>query len=52
MAATLLIDDRCRFDVVVDAPSAAWRPVGHGFRLLPHETDTDGMTLLRYRRRA
>ena len=29
-----------------------WRAFGHGFRVLPHEHDTDGMTLIRYRRRS
>ena len=29
-----------------------WDDFGHGFRLAPHLTDTDGMVLVRYRRRA
>lgn len=29
-----------------------WQPFGHGWRVLPHEADTDGMVLIRYRRRA
>jgi 16S rRNA (cytosine967-C5)-methyltransferase len=33
-------------------PSAPWRPYGAGARLLPQDADTDGMTLLRYRRPA
>lgn len=32
-------------------PVGAWRPFGHGWRLLPHDHGTDGMVLLRYRRR-
>lgn len=28
----------------------SWRPFGHGWRILPHDTGTDGMVLLRYRR--
>ena len=31
-------------------PEGEWRPYGHGWRVLPHDADTDGMTLLRYRR--
>lgn len=27
-----------------------WKVFGHGWRVLPHEADTDGMILLRYRR--
>ena len=27
-----------------------WDDYGHGFRLAPHRTDTDGMVLVRYRR--
>lgn len=26
-----------------------WRPFGHGWRVLPHDADTDGMVLVRYR---
>ncbi|MDA0371506.1 MAG: hypothetical protein O3C62_07680 [Actinomycetota bacterium] len=29
-----------------------WDEFGHGFRLAPHRTDTDGMVLVRYRRRS
>lgn len=29
-----------------------WDAFGHGFRLAPHRTDTDGMVLVRYRRRS
>jgi 16S rRNA (cytosine967-C5)-methyltransferase len=40
------------FDVVAEAPSRGpWQAVAQGFRLLPHLTDTDGMTIVRYRRR-
>jgi 16S rRNA (cytosine967-C5)-methyltransferase len=27
-----------------------WRPFGQGWRVLPHDADTDGMVLVRYRR--
>lgn len=30
----------------------SWRPYGTGWRVLPHEADTDGMVLIRYRRSA
>jgi 16S rRNA (cytosine967-C5)-methyltransferase len=33
-------------------PAAPWRPYGAGARLLPQDADTDGMTVLRYRRPA
>ena len=41
------------FDAVTEAPSgdAPWTPWQQGFRLLPQDADTDGMVLLRYRRR-
>jgi 16S rRNA (cytosine967-C5)-methyltransferase len=29
-----------------------WRRFGHGWRVLPHDADTDGMVLIRYRRSA
>jgi len=38
---------------VVDGRQPAlgtWTPYGHGWRVLPHEADTDGMVLIRYRR--
>ena len=38
------------FEPIVDAPSPDWRPYGHGWRILPHDHDTDGMALIRYRR--
>lgn len=31
-------------------PQGEWRPYGHGWRVLPHDAGTDGMTLVRYRR--
>jgi 16S rRNA (cytosine967-C5)-methyltransferase len=34
----------------LDPPPAPWRPYGRGARLLPHDADTDGMIVLRYRR--
>jgi 16S rRNA (cytosine967-C5)-methyltransferase len=34
----------------LDRPSAPWRPCGSGARILPQDADTDGMTVLRYRR--
>lgn len=41
------------FDVdAAPPPIGAWRPYGHGWRVLPHDADTDGMVLVRYRRRA
>jgi 16S rRNA (cytosine967-C5)-methyltransferase len=33
-------------------PSRNWRPYGSGARVLPHDHDTDGMTIVRYRRPA
>lgn len=38
------------FAVVTDPPPGVWRPYGHGWRVLPHDDDTDGMVLVRYRR--
>lgn len=32
-------------------PIGSWRPFGPGWRVLPHDADTDGMALVRYRRR-
>jgi 16S rRNA (cytosine967-C5)-methyltransferase len=40
------------FEVIREAPRGKWRPFGDGWRVLPHDADTDGMILLRYRRRA
>jgi 16S rRNA (cytosine967-C5)-methyltransferase len=31
-------------------PAGDWRPYGQGWRVLPHDADTDGMVLIRYRR--
>jgi 16S rRNA (cytosine967-C5)-methyltransferase len=33
-------------------PGAPWRAYGRGARVLPHDADTDGMTVLRWRRPA
>jgi 16S rRNA (cytosine967-C5)-methyltransferase len=38
------------FEVITEPPSSDWRPYGHGWRVLPHDHDTDGMALIRYRR--
>jgi 16S rRNA (cytosine967-C5)-methyltransferase len=32
-------------------PVGEWRRFGHGWRVLPHDADTDGMVVVRYRRR-
>lgn len=39
------------FDVIEEKPEGEWRPFGHGWRVLPHEAGTDGMVVVRYRRR-
>ena len=31
-------------------PVGAWRPFRQGWRVLPHDADTDGMVMIRYRR--
>jgi 16S rRNA (cytosine967-C5)-methyltransferase len=31
-------------------PVGSWRPFGQGWRVLPHDADTDGMVMIRYRR--
>ena len=36
------------FELVSDRPAGTWRPYGPGWRVLPHDDDTDGMVLLRY----
>jgi 16S rRNA (cytosine967-C5)-methyltransferase len=38
------------FESIAEPPSDEWRPYGHGWRVLPHDHDTDGMVLIRYRR--
>jgi 16S rRNA (cytosine967-C5)-methyltransferase len=40
------------FEVDPEPPPGRWRPYRHGWRVLPHDADTDGMVLLRYRRPA
>ncbi len=40
------------FEPISSPPSREWRPYGHGWRLLPQYLDTDGMVLIRYRRRS
>lgn len=39
------------FEVVSAPPPGVWRAFGHGWRVLPHDDDTDGMVVIRYRRR-
>jgi 16S rRNA (cytosine967-C5)-methyltransferase len=39
------VDDR-------EPPQGTWRRFGHGWQVLPHDADTDGMVLIRYRRTA
>jgi 16S rRNA (cytosine967-C5)-methyltransferase len=34
----------------LDPPGSPWRAYGRGGRVLPHDADTDGMTVLRWRR--
>ena len=39
------------FEIDPRAPEiGSWRPYGQGWRVLPHDADTDGMVLIRYRR--
>lgn len=40
------------FDVDTAEPTGAWEPFAHGWRVLPYHHDTDGMVLIRYRRRS
>ena len=40
------------FEPIAEAPSSEWCAYGHGWRVLPHDHDTDGMVLIRYRRTA
>jgi len=48
------VDHGCPDGFVPDTrrPEGSWRPYGTGWRVLPHDDDTDGMILLRYRRTA
>jgi 16S rRNA (cytosine967-C5)-methyltransferase len=39
------------FDVDDTEPPGRWRPYEHAWRVLPHDADTDGMVVVRYRRR-
>jgi 16S rRNA (cytosine967-C5)-methyltransferase len=34
----------------VPPPVGTWRPFAQGWRVLPHDADTDGMVMIRYRR--
>jgi 16S rRNA (cytosine967-C5)-methyltransferase len=38
------------FVVDDERPDGEWRAYGHGWRVLPQDADTDGMTMIRYRR--
>jgi 16S rRNA (cytosine967-C5)-methyltransferase len=38
------------FAPITEEPAGEWRPFGDGWRVLPHDADTDGMVLLRWRR--
>jgi 16S rRNA (cytosine967-C5)-methyltransferase len=38
------------FEPIEVAPGPEWRAYGPGWRVLPHDHDTDGMVLIRYRR--
>jgi 16S rRNA (cytosine967-C5)-methyltransferase len=40
------------FEVIDDEPAGTWRRFRHGWRVLPHDEDTDGMVVIRYRRTA
>ena len=33
-----------------ELPAGTWRRYGHGWQVLPHDADTDGMVVIRYRR--
>jgi 16S rRNA (cytosine967-C5)-methyltransferase len=39
------------FDVDPIPPEGTWCAYRHGWRVLPHDADTDGMIMIRYRRR-
>jgi len=38
------------FEVISESPGEQWRAYEHGWRVLPHDHDSDGMILIRYRR--
>jgi 16S rRNA (cytosine967-C5)-methyltransferase len=38
------------FEIDSRPPVGQWRPYGHGWRVLPQDAGTDGMTMIRYRR--
>jgi 16S rRNA (cytosine967-C5)-methyltransferase len=38
------------FEIDRTPPPGTWRAFGQGWRVLPHDDDTDGMILIRYRR--
>ncbi len=38
------------FEIDARRPEGMWRPYARGWRVLPHDDDTDGMVLVRYRR--
>jgi 16S rRNA (cytosine967-C5)-methyltransferase len=40
------------FEIDARPPVGEWRPFGYGWRILPQDHDTDGMVLIRYRRRS
>lgn len=40
------------FDVIDDEPAGTWRRYDRGWRVLPQDDDSDGMVMIRYRRRA
>jgi 16S rRNA (cytosine967-C5)-methyltransferase len=40
------------FEVITERPAGEWRPLAHGWRVLPHDAGTDGMILVRYRKRS
>jgi len=39
------------FDIDTRPPGGTWRAYRHGWQVLPHDADTDGMIMIRYRRR-
>lgn len=39
------------FEPIDEPPPGEWRPFRQGWRVLPHDAGTDGMVLVRYRRR-